>query len=115
MSCREEQIPAVGDSILYEVGDIQALERANDRMTEAARRSGMPYFWWAATLWQLGRAHREGRFAHMEASTEEIYEGQGLLDDLGRLLKPYLHFYGYDPEGPGYGNALWVRDRSCVR
>jgi len=57
---------------LYEVGDIQTLERANDRMTEAARRSGMPYFWWAETLWQLGRAHREGRFADMEASLSTV-------------------------------------------
>lgn len=54
----------------------------------------------------------EVRIIYTEASTEPLYEGSKVLDDLKKLLAPRFAFLGFAPltnETPTHGNALFVR------
>jgi len=44
----------------------------------------------------------------IEAYTEELYEGCGMLEDIKQYLSPYYDFIEYNPEGEkGWGDALF--------
>jgi predicted ATPase/DNA-binding CsgD family transcriptional regulator len=79
--------PMLELSSLYEAGDSRALDRTIDRMTAAAQQSRMPYFRWSASLWQIGRAFKEGRLAEAEASLASFGgESQSLIARYFRTL-----------------------------
>jgi DNA-binding CsgD family transcriptional regulator len=83
--------PMLELSSLYEADDKPTLDRTIDHMTEAARQSRMPYFIWSATLWQIGRALKEGRLAEAETGLESFGgESRSLIVRYFRTLLLFL-------------------------
>ncbi len=62
-------LSAVG---FYEVGDNNAMNRAIAKFVHASQQSGIPFFRWVSTCFQLERAIKEGAYADAEAEAMQV-------------------------------------------